>query len=181
MEYLNARGLTLYGLEVSYFAGEIEAFVPRIVVRPTVGTRIAGRDSQAASKTAVDPETYLAELPEAAVDPVSEFLAHAPGLGAELEWVHYVPRVRVHGPAGPRVVAAIEGENAYLKTGPLQGIDPGPAARALERLQSVPGVSAKPGGSFPSLNIGKASPESLEAFFAIARDFIAELTGRDAV
>lgn len=60
MEYLNARGLALYGFEVSYFKGEIEAFVPRIVIRPTVSTVIAGRDSQAASKAAVDPETNRA-------------------------------------------------------------------------------------------------------------------------
>jgi hypothetical protein len=75
------------------------------------------------------------------------------------------------------VVASIQDDLAYLVTKPLHGIDLAPAARALERLQAVPGVSARPGATYPGLNIHKASPESIEAFFAIAREFIAELTG----
>jgi Aldo/keto reductase family len=34
---LNARGFSVFGLEVSYFAGEAEALVPRVVVRPSLG------------------------------------------------------------------------------------------------------------------------------------------------
>jgi hypothetical protein len=34
MEYLNGQGLRLYGLEVSYFKGTVECFVPRVVVTP---------------------------------------------------------------------------------------------------------------------------------------------------
>jgi hypothetical protein len=44
IEYLNARRMSVFGLEVSYFGGEVEAFVPRIVARPTVGARIAGQE-----------------------------------------------------------------------------------------------------------------------------------------
>ena len=36
IEYLNQRGHSFFGLEVSYFAGDLEAFVPRIVVRPSL-------------------------------------------------------------------------------------------------------------------------------------------------
>lgn len=75
------------------------------------------------------------------------------------------------------MVPSIQDDIGYLVTKPLQGIDLAPAARALERLQAVPGVSAKPGATYPGLNIPKASPESIDAFFAIAREFVAELTG----
>jgi hypothetical protein len=36
IEYLNARGQRVYGLEVSYFKDQVECFVPRLVVRPLV-------------------------------------------------------------------------------------------------------------------------------------------------
>jgi hypothetical protein len=122
MEYLNSRGLNMYGLEVSYFAGGIEAFVPRIVVRPTVGARIAGRDSQAASRSTVDAETYFDELPEGISGVVRSFIEAVPGSGAELEWRHYGPRVRVRGSAGPKVVMSLQGDSAYLVTGPCRGL-----------------------------------------------------------
>jgi hypothetical protein len=34
LRYLNSQGLRLYGLEVSYFKGPVECFVPRLVVEP---------------------------------------------------------------------------------------------------------------------------------------------------
>ena len=175
MEYLNARGLTLYGLEVSYFAGDIEAFVPRIVVRPSVGTRIAGRCSHAGIRTSIDPESYFDSLPDATSDLVRRFVDDVSALGAELQWRHYGPRVRVKGSAGPKVVASIQGDGAYLVTGPLQGIDPQPAQRALTRLQGVPGVSAKPGATYPGINIRTSDRRDIEAFLEIARQFVREL------
>lgn len=42
IEYLNARGSSVYGLEISYFAGTVKAFVPRLVVRPTFGRAYRG-------------------------------------------------------------------------------------------------------------------------------------------
>jgi hypothetical protein len=36
LEYLNARGQRLFGLEVSYFRGPVECFVPRLVVKPLI-------------------------------------------------------------------------------------------------------------------------------------------------
>jgi hypothetical protein len=35
LRYLNRQGLRLYGLEVSYFKGPVECFVPRLVVEPS--------------------------------------------------------------------------------------------------------------------------------------------------
>lgn len=176
MEYLNGRGLNLYGLEVSYFAGGVEAFVPRIVVRPTVGARIAGRDSQAASRASVDAETYFDELPESISGIARSFIETVAGCGAEVQWRHYGPRVRVRGSAGPKVVASIQADGAYIVTGPLQGIDPAPSQRALTRLQQIAGVRAKPGATYPGINVRKADPETIAAFFSVASDFVRDLT-----
>ncbi len=179
IEYLNARAMNIYGLEVSYFEGGIEAFVPRIVVRPTVGARIAGRDSQAASRSSVDPETYIADLPEGIAELVRSFIETASGFGAEVQWRHYGPRIRVRGSAGPKVVASIQGDSAYLVTGALQGIDAQPAQRALGRLQELPGVNAKPGATYPGVNIRKTDLEAVAAFFSVASDFVRDLTQSD--
>ncbi len=179
MEYLNARGLNMYGLEVSYFAGEVEAFVPRIVVRPTVGARIAGRDSQAASRSTVDRETYLEELPDGVSGVVRRFIDSVPTWGAELQWRHYGPRVRVRGSAGPKVVASIQGNSAYLVTGPLQGIDPEPAQRALRKLREITGATAETRATYPSINLRNADLRDIEAFFSVASNFVRELTQQD--
>ncbi len=175
IEYLNARGLAMYGLEVSYFRGEVEAFVPRIVVRPTVGVRIAGRDSHAATRSAVDADTYFAELPDRAADVVRRFLEAIPGVGGDLQWRHYGPRIRVTGASGPKVVASIQNDGAYLVTGPLQGIDPQPAQRALARLQEIATANAKPGATFPGINIRTGEPKDIESFFSVALEFVRDL------
>jgi hypothetical protein len=81
LAYMNARGMTAYGLEVSYFAGELECFVPRVVVRPTLGTRIGGGDAR--SSVAIgDLEGYLSSVPEAVADKLRTFLSDFPRLAA---------------------------------------------------------------------------------------------------
>ena len=139
-----------------------------------------GHCGESATRASIDPETYFDELPESTSDVVRGFLEDVPLLGAELQWRHYGPRVRVRGFAGPKVVASVQGDSAYLVTGPLQGIDPQPALRTLERLHGVSGVSVKPGATYPSINIRKVSPEDLQAFFGIARDFVRELVDSHA-
>jgi hypothetical protein len=59
IEYLNARGHSVFGLEVSYFSGDVEAFVPRIVVRPNLGGRIAGGNPP---KRRWDEDSFLREI-----------------------------------------------------------------------------------------------------------------------
>src|SRR5207237_1406992 len=122
IEYLNARGHSVFGLEVSYFAGEIEAFVPRIVVQPSLGTRIAGQKDRG-QQTPVEPETYLASLPEQAQDPVRAFVQDAPTIGGELQWRHYGPCICVRATAGPRVMVALHADYLWLTVGGVGGLD----------------------------------------------------------
>jgi hypothetical protein len=177
IEYLNARGLTVYGLEVSYFAGEVEAFVPRIVVRPTVGGRIAGRDTQAEARSSIEAETYFDALPDQIADVVRRFVDDVPDLGAELQWRNYGPRVRVRGSAGPKVVASLETKIAYVTIGPLKGIDPGPATRATAQLRAISGLNI--GDTYASVNMLRATDAQARAFFEVARKFVRDLVGSD--
>jgi hypothetical protein len=70
LEYLNAQGLRLYALEVSYFKGPAECFVPRLVVMP----RIADRGGAKSGSGVMDRETYLESVPESIRQRVEQFL-----------------------------------------------------------------------------------------------------------
>ena len=72
LEYLNARGQRFYALEVSYFEGPAECFVPRLVVMPPVSG-----PSAAKTTTPIDRETFLDELPDHVQTEVAEFLDSA--------------------------------------------------------------------------------------------------------
>jgi hypothetical protein len=91
IEYLNARGQRLFGLEVSYFKDQVECFVPRLVVRPLVSDPggVGGRT------TGIDRETYLESLAESARPAVSEVLDQCDAAGAHLTWNKFGPSIFV--------------------------------------------------------------------------------------
>jgi hypothetical protein len=172
IEYLNARGLSVFGLEVSYFAGEIEAFVPRLVVRPTLGARVAGQDARG-PQTAMDAETYITSLPEAAQDPVRAFVDDIEALGGELQWRQYGPRVRVRGDSGPKVMVSMDSEFFYLTVGPRKGLPPECGARAAQRLRDIP--DAKVGDDYGRVR-WTASQEQIERALVVARGLVEDLS-----
>ncbi|HEY4809925.1 MAG TPA: hypothetical protein VIH71_02600 [Solirubrobacteraceae bacterium] len=91
IEYLNARGQRLYGLEVSYFKDQVECFVPRLVVRPLVSDP-AGAGSRTAG---IDRETFLASVADAHEATVSELLNECDAAGADLSWNKSGPSIFV--------------------------------------------------------------------------------------
>lgn len=91
IEYLNARGQRLYGLEVSYFKGQVECFVPRLVVRPLVSDP-AGTGART---TGIDRETFLASVAESAEAAVAEMLDECDAAGADLAWNKSGPSIFV--------------------------------------------------------------------------------------
>ena len=137
IEYLNARGQSVFGLEVSYFAGEVEAFVPRLVVRPTIGGRIAAAGSSD-TRQQVDPETYIMACPEAVREAIRAFTDEIGDLGGELDWMSYGPRVRVRGKSGPRVTASLDQDRLWIAIAARKGLSPEPGIRAAEQLNEIP-------------------------------------------
>ena len=174
IEYLNARGLSVFGLEVSYFAGEIEAFVPRLVVRPTLGGRVAGQDARA-PQAVMDSDTYITSLPEAAQEPVRAFTEEIEAVGGELQWRQYGPRVRVRGDSGPKVIVSLDAEFLWLTVGPRKGLDRECGLRAAQRLRDIPG--AKVGDDYGSVK-WTAGQEQLQSALGVARGLVEDLAGK---
>ena len=91
LEYLNARGQRLFGLEVSYFSGPVECFVPRLVVKPLASDPGGDRTSS----SGLDDETFLAQVPERNRDLVADFLTACTEAGADVLWRKYGPSITV--------------------------------------------------------------------------------------
>jgi hypothetical protein len=166
IEYLNARGLSVYGLEVSYFAGEVKVFVPRLVVRPRLTDPQPGPPP-------IDPETYIMSLSEAAQEPVRAFIADIKTLRGQLEWRQYGPRVRVRGESGPKVVVALNADALTLTVGKLTGLDRNCGIRAAERLREIRGATV--GSHYGSIGWSTGSQEEIEAGLDVARRLVQEL------
>jgi hypothetical protein len=162
----------VFGLEVSYFSGDVEAFVPRVVVRPSLGARIAGQDAHPI-KPVLDAETYISSLPEAAQEPVRVFCDQIETIGGELQWRGYGARVRVRGDSGPKVMINLDADHLWVVIGPRKGLDPDAGVRAAKRLADITGASV--GADYGSLKWATATPERIEAGLGVARDLVHEL------
>lgn len=109
IEYMNSQGLLLYGLEVSFFSGPAECFVPRIVVRPSVTETV----KLAGGAAALGREDFMGALPERVRAWSAEFLDSAESAGARLRWNSYGASIRA--PRSPeRVVGWLEKKRAVI-------------------------------------------------------------------
>lgn len=172
IEYLNARGHSIFGLEVSYFQGDVEAFVPRLVVRPSLATRIAGGTATRAAQP-IDAETLIASLPEDAQDGTREFIREVRQIGGELDWKENRVRVRVRGESGPKVLVTVQPEVIWFTHGVLKGLDPTPGTRVAAQLSTTDGVSV--GSHYASLKLADASDVQVRAALGIASAYVEEL------
>ena len=165
MEYLNARGQRLFGLEVSYFTDEadVEVFVPRLVVRPIPKTE--------PSSEPVDKETYLQSLPEAARGPAESFLARAAADGRAIKWLETGPRVRVKG----KVIVAMPTDSFWIQVGELKGIPPEPGIKATQRLEEV-GAQHDDDGQWYWIEWEGSTPDQIEAVLRLGEDLVTELS-----
>ncbi len=118
IDYLNAQGMRMFGVEISYFAEPAEVFVPRIVVTPPTEQRLGGARSLAEP---VDREAFLTSLdPDVSVF-ISESLDQSAELGAEVSWRPTGPTIKVRNAARAAAVAQFEQRRAYLFLAPAGG------------------------------------------------------------
>ena len=146
--------------------------MPRLVVRPTIGGRIAGTDPRE-PKPAIDPETYITSLPDAVQGAVRTFTEDIGGLGGELQWRSYGPRVRVRGDRGPRVMVSLDADYLWIAVGPLKGIDPACGRRAAERLSKI--GSAGVGEQWARIKWESSNRDDVVAGLRVAQEFVREL------
>jgi hypothetical protein len=161
----------VFGLEVSYFAGEVEAFVPRLVVRPTIGGRIAAAGSS--TRQPADPETYIMARPEAVQEAIRAFTDEIGDLGGELDWMPYGPRVRIRGKSGPRVMASLDQDRLWIAVGARKGLNPEPGVRAAEQLSEIPSGQIRDDWGSVEWD---ADPQQVEAGLRIARELVHDQT-----
>jgi hypothetical protein len=171
MEYLNAQGHMVYGLEVGFFSGSAECFVPRLVVKPRVGeVRSVGAKSEPVSE-----EDFLAALPAHARGPIGAFLQTATLAGASVTWNAYGPAVRP-GRLPARVIAFAErGRVAIIVTPPKEFPDE-PFAIAREKIASF-GLGLTSANNWEhSIKYEALTEEQLSDYLGIAGNLMQALT-----
>jgi hypothetical protein len=129
LEYLNARGQRFYGLEVSYFKGPPDCFVPRLVVMPPA----AGPSGGGATAPPIERESFLEEVPDHVQAEVSEFLDGAQAAGAEVVWQSYGPSVKV-AREKTRQVAYLETQRLGVTIQPSGGFPEEPFSNVAKQL-----------------------------------------------
>jgi hypothetical protein len=131
LEYLNARGQRFYALEVSYFKGPTECFVPRLVVMPA-----ATGPSAASSTPPIDRETFIERLPVHVHGAAAEFLDRAQEMGADITWNTYGPSIRVERDK-TKQVAYLETKRLGVTIQPSSDFPEEPFATAARRLIEI--------------------------------------------
>jgi hypothetical protein len=132
LEYLNARGQRFYGLEVSYFKGPPDCFVPRLVVMPPA----AGPSGGGATAPPLERESFLEEVPDQVQAEVSEFLDSAQAAGAEVVWQSNGPSIKVSREK-TRQVAYLETGRLGVTTQASGGFPEEPFSNAAQRLADL--------------------------------------------
>jgi hypothetical protein len=157
LEYLNGQGMRLYGVEVSYFSGPAECFVPRVVVKPPASAAAGGADAVAAP---LDRESLLARVPENARSFAAELLDACVEAGTEVRWNVRGPSFYVTRGTETRAVAYLTANvvGAYLiATG---SFPPEPYTRAKERLEELALGSTTPAGWEHSIPLARLAADS---------------------
>jgi hypothetical protein len=157
LEYLNARGQRLYGLEVSYFRGPVECFVPRLVVKPLTSDP-AG---ESAAGPTLDQEALLTQVPEPAREPVAAFLSTVTSAGADVLWRKYGASITVTR-AQQRQVAYIEAKRVGVVLQASGNYPQEPFDNARQRLAELDlGVESKDGW-YRNVSLIETSPADLQ-------------------
>jgi hypothetical protein len=171
MEYLNAQGHTIYGLEVGFFSGSAECFVPRLVVKPRVSEiRSAGSRTEP-----VGEAEFLDALPAHAQVPLGSFLKNAADAGVSITWNAYGPAMRpARLPA--RVVAFAErGRVAIIVTPPKEFL-PGPFELARAEIDPL-GLGMTSANKWEhSVKYEGATEKQLTDYLAIAAKLLRALS-----
>jgi hypothetical protein len=163
IEYLNAQGHMIYGVEVGFFSGAAECFVPRVVVKP----RVSEIRAAAAKAEPMSEADFLNAIPAHAQASVQSLLEGAGAAGASVTWNSYGPALRlVHLPA--RVIAFAERGRVGIVAKPPKGFpaEPFQTARAEIDLLGL-GVSSVDEREH-SVRYDSATEPQLTAYLAIA-------------
>jgi hypothetical protein len=171
IEYLNAQGLLIYGLEVSFFSGPAECFVPRLVVKPRVTET---RKLAAASSAPVAEEDFFQALPDRIREPASEFLRRAEAARGTVRWNSYGPSIRA-ARTPERVVSWPERKRVVVTVKSSAGYPAEPFAAAKTSTAQLPVGSVSNDNWYWSARYEELTDEQLAIVFDIALELIGAL------
>jgi hypothetical protein len=128
LEYLNARGMRMYGVEIGYFNNQNEAcFVPRVTVKPPAVRTTAGRAAP------VERESFLASLDDLIAATIGQALDQLQELGAKIEWNSFGASIKVNHPP-LREIAGFMRKSMFILTKPPRDYPDSPFAEARQAL-----------------------------------------------
>jgi hypothetical protein len=160
IDYMNDQGMLLYGLEVNYFAGDTECFVPRIVVKPRASERTHSSTRSLQSTEA----TFLPQLADGVASRLAVLLRDCRAAGARVEWVGDGARIlteRVHR-AG---LAKFYTRSVSITIQPPDGYPAGPFNATAKTLTAIAAGRSTNNGSAWNGQYARLSDEELDAVF----------------
>jgi hypothetical protein len=170
LEYLNARGQRLFGLEVSYFRGPVECFVPRLVVKPLT----SDPGGEPAGGPPLDEETFLAQLPERARQGLAELLVSVTGAGADVLWRKYGPSITVRR-GKQKQVAYLEAKRLGVTLKASADFPQGPFDETRARLEEIGAGAATKDGWYWNVSLTEHSDAELAKAFDTVRVLVEAL------
>ncbi len=173
LEYLNARGLRMYGLEVSYFSGPVKCFVPRLVVRPTLADDPGPGPGP---RPPMSRESFLAAVGVHS-DLISDMLDALVGAGARVQWKSWGPAATIARHGRPRQVVQLDPTHIYVVVRPPSGLPEEPFTAASQQLEEAGAGSRGERGYYWTVRLADATKEQLEA----VRDVVVALCTQLAV
>jgi len=156
VDYLNAQGCRIFGVEVSYFSGPAECFVPRVVVQPAPSS---GPSTSGHTET-LDRETFLARLASSARSFVADLLDASVDVGAEIRWNTRGPSLYVTRGTETRAVAYLTTKLVGCNLIATGSFPSTPYLEAKSRLEAVGLGSTTPAGVEHSIPLEKLSTDS---------------------
>jgi hypothetical protein len=130
LDYLNARGMRMYGLEVGYFHGDVDCFVPRLTVKPAPTKRL---------RSAAEPLTrnaFLDSLDHSIAAGVATALDDIEGAGGRVEWNSLGASIKADL-ATTRQLAAFEGKTIFVAVRAPSGYPPAPFEETRTALANI--------------------------------------------
>lgn len=170
IEYLNAQGHMIYGIEVGFFSGTAECFVPRVVVKPRV-SEIRAAAAKAEPMSEVD---FLSAIPAHAQGPVRSLLEGTGAAGVSVTWNSYGPALRLlHLPA--RVIAFAERGRVGIVVKAPKGFPAEPFQTALAEIDLLGLGTSSVDKREHSVRYDSATEPQLTAYLAIAAKLLRSL------
>lgn len=142
LAYLNAQGLQMNALEVSYFNDAVTCFVPRLRLS------VPARHAQRRRALPLSEEEFTARLPLAVAARISETTEQARTIGAEVDWTGEGASLKLTHERRSRQVALFMPTALFVAVHPAAGLPSLPFEQAHTQLEQLGGGELVDNGNY---------------------------------